>query len=331
MKKSIIFTLTAVLACSAIFTLAACEKDKTATATLPANAALLLPYAEEDADAQSGIIIKLVSAFNSYAQQSELAVTPYYATDANAQPAQIDAAINAETGVIVIIPAAGADFTEGLKAAKSAGIPVVTLHTNIANADLIDAYVGSDYLGAVSLLMESAETAHSGETIAVINGPVGDPTADAIASDLDKNSSAIIANSDWTSDGAKKTTDTLIAENENLGAIISANASMASGAAKAIKAKKLAGKISVYALSPSGLNEDFITSGKVATAAIPDVDTEAKTAADICKLLINHKAPEMNTLVPFIIIEKENIEEYLDAKSESAELADMPDSADKNQ
>jgi ABC-type sugar transport system substrate-binding protein len=320
MKKHISFILVTVLIFSAVFTLASCGKNKkseTPETPLPAKVALLLPYAEAEADAQSGIIIKLVTAFNSYAQQSGLEVTPYYATDANTGSAQIDAALNAETGVIVIIPSTDANFTEGLKTAKKAGIPVVTLHTNIADADSVGAYIGPDYTGAISLLMEFAETAHSGKPVAILNGPVGDLTADAIAEGLDKNGADIIINSDWTSVDAVKTTKTLIAENENIGAIISANASMASGAAKAIKSKKLTDKISVYALNPSGLNESLITSGKLTAAAIPDVDTEAKTAIDICKLLIERKAPKLNTLVPFLIIEKGNIEEYLNAGSES--------------
>jgi ABC-type sugar transport system substrate-binding protein len=173
---------------------------------------------------------------------------------------------------------------------------------------------------AVEKLIETANAAHPDTGICFLNGPQGESAADALGEFIGSDSpNMLVCFSDWTFTGGRERTAEFIKDVKTIftdisitapGAVISVNASMASGAARAVSDAKLKKSVDVYALNPSGLNADMITSGKVAIAAVPDADAEARAAADICASLIENKEVSLNNLIPFIMIDKDNIAGY---------------------
>jgi ABC-type sugar transport system substrate-binding protein len=289
---------------------------------------LLLPYAEAETTSQNDIQQKLLTSFDAYAQEANLEVTHMFADgDAAKQAGQIAEASATETGAIVVIPVSGADLSEGLAAANEAGVPVVALHESVAGADTLSAVIVPDYKDAITKLAEAAGKEYPSDGICFINGPQGDVTADALAEYIGEVSGPEIKYSDWTFTGGRKTAAEYIDYAKTLSwgtgrtkpaSFIAANASMASGVARAVSDAKPKDKIAVYALNPSGLNADLITSGKVTAAAVPDADAEAKQAIDLCAKLIANENVELNHLAPFLMLDKDNIEGYL-SQPETAE------------
>ncbi|MDR2610127.1 MAG: substrate-binding domain-containing protein [Clostridiales Family XIII bacterium] len=291
------------------------DKLKESPEPRPGTVSLLLPYAETDALVQNDTQQKLIASFDDAAREQMFVVTHIFADgDAARQAAQLTETADAGTGVIVVVPVSGADLSEGLAAADKAGVPVIALHESIEGADTLSAVVAPDYKEAVTKLIDAAQTAHPDTGILFLNGgPQGDKTADAIGGYIGSDYRTMTAiSSDWTFAGGRNETAQFI---KGAGAIPSAvvamNASMASGAARAIADAKLSDKVGLYALNPSGLNADMITSGKAAAVAVPDTDAEAKQAIALCAELIANKEVELNHLIPFLIIDTGTIEAYL--------------------
>jgi ribose transport system substrate-binding protein len=295
---------------------------------LPNKACLLLPYAEADTSTPNGIneiLKRLPDAFDAYAQKAGIAVTHMYADgDAAKQSEQITEAANSETGIIVIVPVSGANLSTGINAANTAGVPTISLHESIEGEDGLSAVIVPDYLNAVEALFEAATSDHpdtvSNSAMLFLNGgPEGDKTADALNGfdGISESGDSIIQKvfSDWTFQGGRDATAKFLEETKTLpvegekepGAVIAANASMASGAARAISSAKMKKTVDLYALNPSGLNADLITSGKAKLVAVPDAAAEAKVAVDICKSLIDGKDTSLNHMISFLLIDKENL------------------------
>ncbi|MDR1322458.1 MAG: substrate-binding domain-containing protein [Gracilibacteraceae bacterium] len=301
--KKLVLPLSILVALALSLALAACQNAddtaKTEPTTLPDTVALLLPYAEKDAEAQNEPQKNLLSAFGTYAQQYGLSVSYHYIsgddqTAWSEQSLAISEAAAGEIGVIVVIPVSGADLSAGLADADQAGIPVIALHENIADADTLSAFVGPDYEKAIDGFIETAQNDHAGQSLVFLNGPEGDAAANAFAGYA---RDVTVIPCDWTAQGAAAAVTELLKTDAHLGAIITANASMARGAEAALKTASLTETVGLYALNLSGFSLPV-------TSAVPDTGGEALKAVNICTQLIEGTTPELNNLIPLLTREK---------------------------
>jgi ABC-type sugar transport system substrate-binding protein len=260
-------------------------------------------------------------AVKKYANAAGLKVLPYVAdNDPAKQISQIREAVNIGVAGIVMDPASNEGVAEGVRMAKDAGIPLITLHETVSNQGECVSFVGPDFTdGGVKEMRQMMIDLPKGGMIAIIFGVMGhsaqiDISAGypvALSGRESEYRIVFRGEGNWSKEGALKCVSEYLSSGGKVDAIVCNNYAMAIGALEAVTAAGKAGKIKIYGLDAQDDALAAIKKGTINATIFTDYETEAKMSIDI--LVKAMKGEPVNSMykIPMTLINSRNADQFI--------------------
>ena len=316
MKKRIALLLAAIMCLSL---LAACG-EKTADDDAAADAITIayfgphqnneyqisLREAVEAACAAQGVYCKVYIADNDPAKQIS----------------QIEQAIAEGVTGIVIDPCSYGGIASGIKAAKDAGIPLVTVHESVSNQEDCTAFVGSDLRTGGKLKMDQVMADFpEGAQLAVLYGPLGHTAQIAItegymdsltaAGKVDAYPYIFEGEGNWAAEDALDLATNWLSTGKKIDAFVCNNDGMAIGVLQAVRAAGMEGQIMIYGLDAQQDVLAEVKAGNIRATIFNDFVGEAEVGVATCLKAINGETVETSISIDPKVITIDNVDEYL--------------------
>lgn len=316
MKKRIALLLAAIMCLSL---LAACG-EKTADDDAAADAITIayfgphqnneyqisLREAVEAACAAQGVYCKVYIADNDPAKQIS----------------QIEQAIAEGVTGIVIDPCSYEGIASGIKAAKDAGIPLVTVHESVSNQEDCTAFVGSDLRTGGKLKMDQVMADFpEGAQLAVLYGPLGHTAQIAItegymdsltaAGKVDAYPYIFEGEGNWAAEDALDLATNWLSTGKKIDAFVCNNDGMAIGVLQAVRAAGMEGQIMIYGLDAQQDVLAEVKAGNIRATIFNDFVGEAEVGVATCLKAINGETVETSISIDPKVITIDNVDEYL--------------------
>ncbi len=236
--------------------------------------------------------------------------------DADGQKRAVDNAITQRVDGIIIGATDSRGWDDTLDKAKAAGIPVVAVDTAIDNP-YISSLIQTDNLSAAGLAGDYLCQLLGGKGKAlVLGGSVGHQTGDARKQGVEEKLKAcgvtVIGDySDWNENRSAELAQNTLTANPDLGAIFVAFDPGAAAAAAVVKQKGLAGKVPVVGFDALPVALKAIKEGEMAATVRQDPARMGKEGVDLILKILAGESVEPKTLIPGILITKDNVDEFL--------------------
>ncbi len=236
--------------------------------------------------------------------------------DAEAQKRAVDNAITQKVDGLII----GATDTRGwddtLAKAKAAGIPVVAVDSAIEN-DYISSLIQTDNLAAAGLAGDYLCQILGGKGKAlVLGGTVGHQTGDARKNGVEEKLKAcgvtVIGDySDWSTEKSADLAQNTLTANPDLNAIFVAFDPGAAAAAAIVTQKGLTDKVAVVGFDALPIMLKAIKAGEANATVRQDPARMGKEGVDLILKLLKGEKVEPKTMIPGVLITKDNVDEFL--------------------
>lgn len=231
---------------------------------------------------------------------------------------QMETFVSQKVNAIIINPRDPSALIPSIEAAVKAGIPVITLNTDI-NKDVGQVWVGAENEQGGEVEAEYIAKKLNGKgTVAVLRGVIGsDPEikrSKGYKSVFDKYPDIKIIfdqSGNWSRDESMSIMENWIQTGRHIDALLGMNDEMALGALKAIEDSGLQGKIIVAGLDALPDALDAVKNGKLDATVFNDSIGQAFTAVDLAMKAVNGEKIE-RTNIPFELVTKENADKYYD-------------------
>ena len=269
----------------------------------------------------NAFMVNLSDAVEKAAKDKGLEIKVYSAdSDPAKQVSQIESAIAQGVDGLLIDPASFDGITTAIEEAKAKNIPVVTLHERVSIQDKCDAFVGVDLKVGGKAKMEQVlkDFGDSAEkNIAFVYGVMGDTAQIDITAGYDealgdtKINKVFEGSGKWTQEGALDLVSNWLSTGKQIDAIVCNNDAMALGALQAVKSAGKEGKIRIYGLDavPEVIKE--VSGGNISATIYNDFSAEADKGTDVLIQVMGGESFEKETVIPPIVITKDNANEYL--------------------
>ena len=247
--------------------------------------------------------------------------------DAEAQKRAVDNAITQKVSGLIIGATDSRGWDDTLAKAKAAGIPVVAVDTAIEN-DYIASLIQTDNLAAAGLAGDYLCQAlgNKGKAL-VLGGSVGHQTGDARKNGVEEKLKAcgvtVIGDySDWNENKSAELAQNTLTANADLGAIFVAfDPGAAAAAASVVTQKGLAGKVLVVGFDALPVALKAIKAGEMAATVRQDPAKMGKEGVDLILKLLKGEKVEPKTMIPGVLITKDNVDQFLAPSAEPAKPA----------
>lgn len=234
--------------------------------------------------------------------------------DASNQLNQIESAVSQGYKGIIVEPVSQEGVAPGLKAAKEADIPIITVAQKAKQQERASSFVGGDDTAAGKLEMEQAISAMGGKgTVAVLYGPMGSDGQvlrktgyDEVLKSHPDVTLAFQQTANWDTAEALKVTENWLSTGKTINAIVAQNDSMAIGAQKAIDNAGKSQEIAVYGVDATDDGLNSIKSGGIDGTVSQDTAGMGRMAVDTIVSLINGKSVEKVNYTKATWITKKN-------------------------
>jgi ABC-type sugar transport system substrate-binding protein len=260
-------------------------------------------------------------AEKKYAGAAGLKVLPYVAdNDPDKQISQIKEAVNIGVAGIVIDPASNVGIAEGVRIAKAAGIPLVTLHEAVSNQDECVSFVGPDFTdGGAKEMKQAMADLPKGGALAVIYGVIGhsaqiDISAGysiALKGKEDKYRIVFNGKGNWSAEDAFKCVSSYLSSRKKIDAIVCNNDAMAMGTLKAVTAAGKAGKIKIYGLDAQDDVLALIKKDLIRATIFTDYETEARMSIDILVKAMRGEPVNPMYMIPMTLVNSKNVDQFI--------------------
>lgn len=198
--------------------------------------------------------------------------------DLNTQLSQLSDVANSGYDAVFIIPVDSAGITSGLAEIKEAGIPIFNVDTAVIEEDIdafVTQFVGTNaYMAGQLVGAQMAEDYPDGADIAILDFPSNESCVDRVNGFLDGlgdnvDKFNIVAQQDGAAalDASLSLAEDIITANPDLAAFFCINDPSALGAAAAIKAANMTGKIGVYSIDASPDGKQALLDGEFTAVA----------------------------------------------------------------
>ncbi|MDR3230584.1 MAG: sugar ABC transporter substrate-binding protein, partial [Synergistaceae bacterium] len=263
----------------------------------------------------------LSDAVKKYAAGAKLKVLEYVAdNDPDKQVAQIEEAVALGVKAILLDPSSHEGITDGIKAARAAGIPMVTLHEPVSIQNECVSFVGSDFTdGGVKKMKQAMTDFPKGGNVAVVYGMLGHSAQINISSGYtialrgyEKKYRVVLeGEGKWSTEGALELVTPWLASGEKIDAIVCNNDAMAMGALQAVTAAGQAGKIKIYGLDAQEDVLAAIQKGTIHATVFTDFDTEARVSIDILLKVMKGEFVNSRYMIPMTLITGKNVSRFI--------------------
>ncbi len=241
-------------------------------------------------------------------------------TDPMTQVSLIEDAINNGANFVVFLPAEAEGSAPVVKRCADAGIPIVVVNSKTNNTDeLANAYVGSDDVEAGEIMANYViEKLPDGGKYAHMMGIVGNSAqiqrGEGIANIMGKNDkweSVGDFAADWSADKAVLfATDVLTQYGDELKAIICDNDDMSSAVQAYVNSVDRKDIVCIGVDGNAGPLA-MVKEGTLGATVLQDGAAQVKTAIALIPDIIAKKEVEKDIMVPFTLVTKDNVDEYL--------------------
>jgi inositol transport system substrate-binding protein len=241
-------------------------------------------------------------------------------TDPITQVNLIEDAINNGANFVVFLPAEAEGSAPVVKRCADAGIPIVVVNSKTNNTDeLANAYVGSNDVEAGEIMANYViEKLPDGGKYAHMMGIVGNSAqiqrGEGIANVMSKNDkweSVGDFAADWSADKAVQfATDVLTQYGDELKAIICDNDDMSSAVQAYVNSVDRKDIVCIGVDGNAGPLA-MVKEGTLGATVLQDGAAQVKTAIALIPDIIAKKEVEKEIMVPFTLVTKDNVDEYL--------------------
>jgi len=236
--------------------------------------------------------------------------------DAAAQKAAVDNVITQKPSAIIIGSVDNRVWGETIQKAKEAGIPILAVDTAIDNP-YISSLIQTDNLAAAGLAGDYICKATGGKgTVLVIGGTVGAQTGDDRKKGVEDKATAcgmkVIGDwGDWDENKDVTIAQNTLAANPDLNAIFVAHDGGAAAVSALIKQKGLTGKVIVVGFDALPVMLKAIKAGEGTATVKQDNVRMGKEIVDNAINIVNGQTIDTKVLIPGFIIDKTNVDQYL--------------------
>lgn len=243
--------------------------------------------------------------------------------DTNVQNGQIDDFIVQNVDVVSAISNDLDGSIPALEAAKSAGLPYVSFLTSVSGGEDYDGYI---YVGSPNYDAGKAQGEYlceafpDGASILYFTGAPNDQQyidrKQGLEDALEENAEIKILdeyNVENTKDLGMSTAEDALMSYGKIDAIVCQNDDAALGVVEALRSAGKLGEIQVLGVDGSDDALSSIKNGEMTMTSLQDAQAQAEAGADIFEQLKNGTDPaEIEDVnIPFKIVTKENVEDYL--------------------
>ena len=241
-------------------------------------------------------------------------------TDANKQIDRADECIAKNCDYVIILPAEATASDAAVTKMTDAGIKVIVVNSKTDSTDDVAmAYVGPDDVEAGKMLAQWViDNVPDGGKYAHCQGVIGNSAQiqrgqgiEELIKGNDKFESVGDFPCEWQADkAANVATDMMNQYGDELKAIICDNDDMSSAAQKACND---AGRTDIVCVGVDG-NENplqMVKDGEMGATVLQDGPGQVGGAIDLIKKAINGETTEKEVMIPFVLVTKDNVDEYL--------------------
>lgn len=241
-------------------------------------------------------------------------------TDANKQIDRADECIAKNCDYVIILPAEATASDAAVTKMTDAGVKVIVVNSKTDSTDDVAmAYVGPDDVEAGKMLAQWViDNVPDGGKYAHCQGVIGNSAQiqrgqgiEELMKANDKFESVGDFPCEWQADkAANVATDMINQYGDELKAIICDNDDMSSAAQKACND---AGRKDIVCVGVDG-NENplqMVKDGTMGATVLQDGPGQVGGAIDLIKKAINGETTEKEVMIPFVLVTKDNVDEYL--------------------
>ena len=263
----------------------------------------------------------LSGAVKKYAAASNLKIIEYTAdNEPDRQVAQIKEAIALGIDGIILDPSSNEGIAEGIRDARTAGVPVVTLHELVSTQNECVSFVGSDFAdGGMKKMKQVMTDFPGGGNFAIIYGIIGHSAQVDISKGYFlamkgyENKYRIVRDGDggWDTEGALALASEWFSSGGQIDAVICNNDAMAMGVLQAAIAAGRAGKIKIYGLDAQSDVLTAIKNGTIRATVFTDYDTEARVAVEVIGKVMKGEFVKSRYIIPMTLITDKNVDKFI--------------------
>lgn len=238
--------------------------------------------------------------------------------DAAKQVQQVESFIGQKVDAIILQPQEQEASSPCVDKAKEAGIPIVNVNS-LTTAEP-DAYVGSDDAESAKIAMNYiAEQLDGKGNVVMMHGHAGQ-TAEVKrtegAVEVIENYPELNMLDEQTADWSRADAMTLMenwlqAHGDQINAVFCQNDEMALGALNALIQNNKKDNILVVGVDAIADALQSVKDGKMDATVYQDCKGQAEGALETAVKLVNGEKVESETMIPFILVTEENVDEYL--------------------
>ncbi len=238
------------------------------------------------------------------------------------QVTQVENFISRGVDMILMSPNDASACGVVLQEAVEAGIPMIIVNCKMDDMDGALCYVGCDDLTAGELLMEYAAEMLGGEgTIGILRGPDGLDAAikrtTGIENVLADNPGIEVYSSqtaNWQTAEAMSIVENWL-QSTTLNAVVCENDEMAVGAVEAIKGQgQSLDDVLVFGIDGIPSAYQSIANGEMKATLLQDAAAIAAKTIEVMQLYFETGEVEAEYIIPWVIVDSENIDEYYTAE-----------------
>ncbi len=238
--------------------------------------------------------------------------------DVSKQISQVESAIIQGYVGIVIEPVSVDGVKPAVKAAKEAGIPLITLNQKITDQELASAFVGANPIEGGELEMRTAaeEMGGSGK-VAFLLGPLGSDAQIGrtqgyknVLKDYPGIEVVYEQTANWRTDEALELVENWLQTGVELKAIVANNDGMALGALKAVEDAKLLDQIKIYGLDATPDAMAAVKEGRLSATISQSTSEQGKTAMESIVKIVNGESIPSEIIVGHTLINSSNINDF---------------------
>lgn len=233
------------------------------------------------------------------------------------QISQAEDLIAKQVDVVILNPQDADGSAQVLDLCKDAGIPVVEVNTETTRTDYAS-FVGSEDVEAGEIMGKfvSEQLAGQGQ-IAILEGNMGQSAQikryEGLSNTILKETGiecVAALTADWSRDKAMQTTEDWLGKYSDLKAIICENDDMAMGALQACESQNR----DLIIIGVDGISDALkaVKDGRLTASVLQDAAGQASTVVDVAVKAANGQAVESRYKVPFQLITKENVDQFIE-------------------
>ena len=238
---------------------------------------------------------------------------------AEKQVSQVENFIARKVNAVILNPVSMDGCKPAVEAANTAGIPIITVNTLVANQDQCATFVGSDAVESGRLEMEYAARMLQGRgNIVILHGQLGHDAqigrrkgAQEVLNQYPGIRVVCEQSGNWARVEGMAIMENWLQSGKFIQAVVSQNDEMALGALKAIEAAGLAGKILVFGIDAIPAALKAMRDGKMAGTVFQDAQGQGAGAVEAAVRIARGATVEKRIYIPYRLVTREDLVKYL--------------------